>query len=208
MANIVKELKLSEFDIDIIKELTNIGLGKSSRALGKLINKDILVKITDISLIEKEKILTHVGGEQQIITVFEKISGNISGCLFNLLGEETSRSIVNCLNPQEKNSDKELDSYSIDILKEYSNIIISSYISAISKMVKFRMDLSPPTFFKVNSSEFIEKVFFKNFDESTTYLINIHTVLYADNCEVPLYSDLIVNFNTESINIILSEAKK
>lgn len=198
----------SELDLDILKELANIGLGNSSTVLCKLLNKDIKVKITNLSLIEKGELTSHIGGDQEIIAVIIRFEGDIRGCAINVLNEENSLKIVESLNNFKENTLKKLDNYGVDTLKECSNIIIGSYLTSLSKMTDLKIKLGLPKFERRNSRVIYKEVISKNIEGLSSQIFNVHNVLYSEDFEIPVYSDLILAYDQDSINKILKSSKE
>jgi chemotaxis protein CheY-P-specific phosphatase CheC len=200
--------KYTDFDLDILKELSNVGLGNSSRALSGLLKRETKVKITNLSLISKKELLEHIGGDQKIVAIIVNFKGEIEGCATNVLNEDNTKTILDTLNGPQKDKTKWLTDFGKDTIKEFSNILIGAYLSALSKMIKTRMNTSVPELMFDNSKLIFPRIIPKDIELKKYLIFNIHNVLYSEDFEMPIYCDLVINYNENSVSKILEIAKK
>jgi chemotaxis protein CheC len=196
----------SDFDLDILKEISNIGLGNSSRVFSDMIKKEIKVKIANFSLITEKELVKHMGGSQQVYAIAVNIKKEIAGSALNILNKENSFVILETLRGKKGNGSEEIDEYDKDILKELSSMMIGAYLTALSKIIKVEIDISPPTFLIMDAKNILQNIIPKNHLKQIL-IFNIHNVLYCEEYELPIYCDLIINYEKKSIKKILEKAK-
>jgi chemotaxis protein CheC len=198
----------SDFDLDILKELSNIGLGNSSRVLSGLLKRETKVKITNLSLISKKDLLKHIGGDQKIVAVIVSFRGEIEGYATNVLNNENVSAILDTLNGPQNKKTKNLTEFGKDTLKEFSNILVCTYLSALSKMIKSKIISSVPELMIDNSKIVLPRIVPQDDSLKEFMIFNIHNVLYSEEFEMPVYCDLIINYNEISVSKIVQMAKK
>ncbi|MEE8167259.1 MAG: chemotaxis protein CheC, partial [Candidatus Hydrothermarchaeales archaeon] len=72
--------KLSEAQLDALKEVGNIGAGHASTALAQMIGKKVYVNVPKVSVVEIEKIPAAIGGaETLIVGIYLRLLGDIKG---------------------------------------------------------------------------------------------------------------------------------
>ena len=87
---------LSEVELDILKELGNIGTGHAATSLSKLLNKDVYfsvpeVKIGEIKNLSSEFIDEVVAG---VIIALQDLEEHRSGYLYIMFPEKSARKIA------------------------------------------------------------------------------------------------------------------
>jgi chemotaxis protein CheC len=132
-----------ELQLDVLKEVGNIGAGNAATALSKLLNKMIDMKVPSVSISTFDGIADHVGGpEEVVVTVFLKIEGEITGNMFFILQQEGAKQLIeSIIGPSEGEGYSEME---VSALQEVGNILCGSYLSALSDLTKLNLYPSVP----------------------------------------------------------------
>lgn len=139
---------LSSIQLDVLREIGNIGAGNAATSMSKLINKRIDMKMPSVNIVTFDEMMDTVGGpEELIVAMFFRIQGDAPGTVFFILTIEEAESLVSQIT-----NDMELDLLSddgpselaISALKEIGNIMTGSYLTALSDFVKINMQPSIP----------------------------------------------------------------
>ena len=140
--NVVKHL-------DVFKEIGNIGAGNAASALAGLLNRRISMTVPDASVVPFNSILNILEGPETIVAgTLVNFSGDLSGYILLLLGMKDAMEIVSqaLAKPLRDTTtpDFSLDDMEQDTLVEVANILVGSFLSAISTMTGLRIVPSVP----------------------------------------------------------------
>ena len=131
----------SSLQIDLVRELVNIGGGNAATSISKLIDKPVAMDVPTIEVISYEKLFETIPEDKMVRAVIIKILGNGGGTFLFVISEKSSESILNMMFSQDIVISEELAD---SAMKELVNIIVSSYINAISKELNVNLSSSIP----------------------------------------------------------------
>jgi len=135
--------QFEELQLDVLKELGNIGAGNAATALSHLLKKTIDMKVPKVKILSFDEITEAVGGEEQVVvSIFLKIEGDISGNMFFILQEYAAKKLLNSIigNTEEEG----LTDLELSALQEVGNILTGSYLSALADLTKLNIQPSVP----------------------------------------------------------------
>lgn len=136
---------MSTMELDIIKEIGSIGNGNAATALSSMLNTKVNMKIPTVSVLEFNAALKHVGGEEEIVAaILVELSGEIQGIMLFMLKDDFVQGAVARVLGKEKVSLTDLEEMERSLLIEIGNIVISSYINALSSLTQVNVHLSIP----------------------------------------------------------------
>ncbi|MGD6775351.1 chemotaxis protein CheC [Sutcliffiella horikoshii] len=139
------EDKLNE--LDLLKELGNIGAGNAATALSQLLNKEIHMNVPLAKIVSFNEMMDLMGGsDRPVAAVFLRMEGELSGSLFFVLSLDDATKLINQLIPQKKISVEELPSHELGLsaLQELGNIISAHYLTALSECIGLAVTPSVP----------------------------------------------------------------
>ncbi|MCQ1527976.1 chemotaxis protein CheC [Lutispora saccharofermentans] len=136
---------LNSQQIDVLKEIGNIGAGNAVTALSKMVSKRIDMKVPIVNIVEFKEVAELVGGPEMLVSgIYFKVSGDITGSIMFLIDNDSSRTLINWLmGKDETNAD--LDEIELSALKEVGNILAGSYLSSLSTLTGLSMTVSIPS---------------------------------------------------------------
>ncbi|MFD0587562.1 chemotaxis protein CheC [Paenibacillus sp. GCM10027627] len=133
------------FQLDVLKEVGNIGAGNAATALSKLLDKPVDMAVPKVSLLPFEEIAERVGGaEQTVVAIFFRVEGDAPGNMFFIMQESAAKRILNQLfsiNHQDGVGYSEME---LSALSEIGNILAGSYLSSLGDFTKLPMLPSVP----------------------------------------------------------------
>lgn len=135
---------LSEMELDVLKELGNIGAGHAATSLSQLLDKEIniavpKVRVGEIRNISKEFISDIVAG---VIIALQDLEENKSGYLYIMFPEASSKQIAADLFGLEEFDEEMYES----TIMEVGNILASSFCDASADFMDVILLPSPPSF--------------------------------------------------------------
>lgn len=138
--------QLGEFNMDVLKEVGNIGAGHAATALSRLLDKPVDMAVPRVSLVPFEEIAERVGGsEQVVVAVFLRVEGDAPGNMFFIIREESANGLLSSLLSLEVVSAAEYGEMEISALSEIGNILAGSYLSSLADFTSLNMAPTVPS---------------------------------------------------------------
>jgi len=135
--------------LDVFKEIGNIGAGNAASALAGLLNKRITMSVPDASVVPFSEIVNVLDGPETLIAgVLVDVSGNLNGYILLMLGMKDAMSMVSqALSEPARDTSAPgfaLTELELDTLSEIANILVGSFLSAISTFTGLSITPSVP----------------------------------------------------------------
>lgn len=139
--------ELNNLQLDVLREIGNIGSGNAVTALAKIINRKVDMDVPRVKILEFNKVNEILGEPELIVAgILLNVSGDLTGSILFVLDEQSARILVNMLfNKQmDVKNPHPFEEIEISALKEIGNILTGSYLSAISMLTGLRITYSVP----------------------------------------------------------------
>lgn len=133
--------------LDMLKEVGNIGAGHAATALSKLLHEPAEMKVPSARMLSFDEVAEMLGRpEQPVASVYIRIEGRVPGNMFFLLSFAEALTIIGHLTGVSSPSvEKTFSSaLSMSALQEAGNIVVGSYVSALSDLTNIELQMSPP----------------------------------------------------------------
>jgi len=133
--------ELNSYEMDVLKEIGNIGAGNAATALAKMLGKKIDMEVPKVKVMEFKEVTEMFGGaELPVVGLFLKMTGDLTGSVMFILENKAAHSLVNILMGKPNDSDnQEFDEIELSALKELGNIIAGSYMSSLSTLTELNI---------------------------------------------------------------------
>ncbi|TGV11607.1 chemotaxis protein CheC, partial [Mesorhizobium sp. M00.F.Ca.ET.186.01.1.1] len=136
--------KFGDFQFDVLREIGNIGAGHAATALSKLMQKEIDMKVPQVSIIPFDKVADCVGGaEAVVLAVFFRVEGDCPGNMFFILDLDSARYLLEQITGISKDV-YEWEELEISALHEIGNILTGSYLSSLADFTQLNLQPSVP----------------------------------------------------------------
>ncbi|MBP2133818.1 chemotaxis protein CheC [Methanomicrobium sp. W14] len=138
---------ISEEDVDAIKEILNIGIGRSAQMLNNITKSHILLSIPQVKIYNAKTLQKGVDNylDENSATVKLEFSGVFSGITAVAFPKDSATKLVMVITGEEAEL-PELDSIRIETLKEVGNIIINGVMGSISNFLSTHLDYTLPLY--------------------------------------------------------------
>lgn len=159
--------KYTPIQLDFIKELSNVGGGNAATSISQLIKKPVNMTVPIIELINYDELYENTMAEDTVVNaVIMKMFGDAEGTFLFVTSEGALNDLINMMMPEGIPITDELSQSGI---KELVNILVTSFVNAISKMVNINILSSVP----VLTIEMFGAIFSSVYMESEQYDENI-----------------------------------
>ncbi|KIL39227.1 chemotaxis protein CheY [Gordoniibacillus kamchatkensis] len=139
--------ELREFQLDVLKEVGNIGAGHAATALSTLLNKPVDMQVPKVRMLPFEEISASIGGEEQVVlAIFLRVEGEAPGNMFFILALESAKKLLkNLVGLQQVSEEGEYTELELSALNEIGNILAGSYLSSLADFTKLHLSPTVPS---------------------------------------------------------------
>jgi len=193
--------ELSTLELDTLKEIGSIGTGNAATALSQLIGQPVRIQMPEVRIMGYNEAIEWIGGPEEITAgVLVKMSGQINGIMLSCQQLDFVNLVLrNTLN-------KEVEDYfglhemECSVLIEVGNIMISTFINALSSLADIQIELTVPAF-TVDMQGAIMAVPMAQYGGQSDYIMTIGGQFVCDGKEVPCR--LLLSPDLRSLNVLL-----
>lgn len=131
---------INSFQMDVLREIANIGAGNAATSLAKMLDKRIDMSVPRARIMNLSEVSDVLGGaEVEVVGILLGVQGDITGIILFVLNMRSSQILVNILMGRDINSPLVFDEITSSALKEIGNILAGSYLGALSTLTKLRI---------------------------------------------------------------------
>ena len=134
---------MNDVKLDFLKELANIGTGHATTALSQMLDGRLFqLVVPDAKMLPFSEASTYVGGlDQVVVGIFIIVSGDVKGHMAFLQPLNSALVLLRLLTGDDSGV---IDDLARSALQELGNIMVTSYLNALSKMTNLLMAPSVP----------------------------------------------------------------
>lgn len=130
--------------IDVLKELANIGGGNAATSISSLIDKPISMSVPRVESLHYEDVFNNIMPEDTMINaIVMKMVGDAKGYFLFVATQKDTMDLINMMLPDSSAFE---EGVRVSALKELVNILVNSYLNAISKIVRTNLLSTVPLF--------------------------------------------------------------
>ncbi|MFB6801295.1 chemotaxis protein CheC [Peribacillus butanolivorans] len=140
--------KINPLQLDILKEIGNIGAGHAATALSEILNRKIDMNVPNVRVVTFDEMMEMAGGAEQVVaSIFLRIVGDASGSMFFILSLPVAEYFIQQMTGDETFS---IDStpytdLALSCLQELGNILSGSYLTSLSDFTQLNLYPSVPS---------------------------------------------------------------
>lgn len=132
----------SSLQLDVLKELANIGGGNAATAISQLVGKFVNMNVPTIDILDYNEIYEKIMAEDiEVVAVSMRVMGMESGNFLFVTTPKNAEILVRMMMPEGVQLSDELE-YSA--ISELVNIVVTSYLNALSRMLDLSLISSVP----------------------------------------------------------------
>ena len=128
--------------LDLLKELVNIGGGNAATSISQLIDKPVNMTVPVVDILEYDQVYEKIMAEDEMVNaVIMRMLGDAEGVFLFIATDEILDNLVEMMLPEGIEADEEIRE---SVLKELVNILVNSYLNSISKTIDVNLLSSVP----------------------------------------------------------------
>ncbi|MCR4779938.1 MAG: chemotaxis protein CheC [Ruminiclostridium sp.] len=136
---------LNDMQIDVLREVGNIGSGNATTALSSMVGKMIDIEVPRVEVLDFNEAINAVGGPEKVIAgILIRINGDIEGMIMFLFEQNLIALIEETFFGQAPKDIFSLSEAENSALNEMGNIMAGSYVNAIAQLAGMTIDIEVP----------------------------------------------------------------
>lgn len=143
MAILLSQLKTTDYDI--IRELSETGMGNTATALSTMISAPTDISVPDVKVIsaaDASRLLTVLSGSTLGLLI--NIFGDVSGKLIHVIPSLFAERVISTFYEKKITSWDDLSEMDLSVLFEMTNITSAQFCNALSDQLGMIVDISTP----------------------------------------------------------------
>jgi chemotaxis protein CheC len=196
-------IELTEMQIDIIKELMNVGVNESTNILSQILNTEIELNIPKITFCQSDELMDELTllGSEELTAVNMKYKGEFSGTSQLVFSQESANKIVEIFSLQMLDND-DIEENKSGAMIEIGNIVLNAVLAEFSNFFKDEFEFYIPDFYENYKSEF-----YRSIDDYSDNIILLGRTIFSIN-QFDITGDIIIFMKIESFNTFIELINK
>lgn len=197
-----------KISLDALGEVAVIGAGHASNVLSEVLDCEIMLQTPQIKVVTLMEALKIIREQKELLVeVYARVSGDINGIILVVFDRKGARELADIIIESVVIREKVpiLDNLGRDAIKEVSNIMMGSYLTALNKFLGVRMyHHVPMLMFTLTEKSMMD--FIKHSGLDIKYALFASTGLKAK--EKSISCSILLLFDTKSKRLILKELER
>ena len=193
--------ELSSLELDTLKEVGSIGTGNAATALSQMLGRVVRIEQPEVRIMEYNEAIEWIGGPEEITAgVLVKLSKQLNGIMLSVQPLLFVNIVLESIMGRTVSDYSELTEMDHSALVEVGNIMISTFINALSGLAGMDIDLTVPAF-TVDMQGAILAVPMAEYGGQSNYIMTIGGNFVSDNNQIPCR--LLMSPDLRSLNALL-----
>ena len=196
-------MNLLPAQIDALRELINIGVGKAAAVLSEMIECHITLQVPYIKMLTKTTLLEEIQGigQDRFAAVKLGFHGSFTGTAALVFPPDSAIKLVTVLTNEEAGT-PDLDAVMAGTLSEVGNIVINGVMGSISNVLKQHINYSLPAYIE----DVIVNLLHTQDLNADTAIILAHTQFTIEQLQIE--GNIILLFETRSFDALVAAIDK
>ena len=177
--------ELDGMELDTIREIGSIGTGNAATALSSMLESEVRISVPEVRIMGYNEAIDWIGGPEVITAgVLVQLSGEINGIMLSVQQMDFVNLVLERMVGRRVAGYEELTELDRSALVEVGNIMISTFINALSGLADITTRLTVPAF-AVDMQGAILTVPMAEFGGQSDYIMTIGADFLCDGQKVP-----------------------
>ena len=193
--------ELSSLELDTLKEIGSIGTGNAATSLSSLIGKPVRIQQPEVRIMGYNEAIEWIGGPEEITAgVLVGMSNQLSGIMLSVQQLDFVKLVAESMLNEQVESYEQIRDMERSALTEVGNIMISTFINALTGLAGIDIDLSVPAF-TVDMQGAIMAVPMAMYGGKSDYIMTIGGDFVCSGKQIPCR--LLLSPDIRSLNFLL-----
>ena len=193
--------ELNSLELDTLREVGSVGTGNAATALSQLLGREVRITLPEVRIMGYNEAIEWIGGPEEITAgVLVKMGGQINGIMLSCQQIDFVNLVLGSMLKETIKDYSELEELGNSALVEVGNIMISTFINALSGLAGMDVSLTVPAF-TVDMQGAILAVPMAEYGGQSDYIMTIGGNFVCDNKQVACR--LLMSPDLRSLNALL-----
>lgn len=194
---------LNNLELDTLREVGSIGTGNAANALSQLIGQEVRITLPEVRIMGYNEAIDWIGGAEAVTAgVLVELGGEINGIMLSVQQMDFVNLVLENMMEKTITDYADLDELDNSALVEVGNIMISTFISALSGLAGITARPTVPAF-TVDMQGAILAVPMAAFGGQSDYILTIGGNFICNQRQVPCR--LLLSPDIRSLNFLLGK---
>ena len=195
--------ELSSLELDTLREIGSMGTGNAATALSQMLGREVRITLPEVRIMGYNEAIEWIGGPEQVTAgVLVGMSGQMSGVMLSVQKLGFINLVLEQMLGHPIEDYHQLDELGKSTLVEVGNIMISTFINALSGLSNISVNLTVPAF-AVDMQGAILSVPMAAYGGMSDYLMTIGGNFVCEEEQVPCR--LLLSPDLGSLNFLLKK---
>ncbi|MBY6263969.1 chemotaxis protein CheC [Azospirillum sp. 412522] len=146
--------KLSELERDALAELGNIGIGRASTALGRMLGGLVTLSVPTVEMVPAQEVagLLDQALTPPLVGVSETLGGLFAGCALLVFPQAGSLPLARAALPPDVSAE-DASEMEDEVLAELGNVVLNSALALVANLLGEAVDTGLPAVFRGDAAE-------------------------------------------------------
>ncbi len=193
--------ELNSLELDTLREIGSVGTGNAATALSQLLGRAVRIELPEVRIMGYNEAIEWIGGPEEITAgVLVKLSGHLTGIMLSVQPLEFVNIVLESMMGMTVEDYSQLTEMEHSALVEIGNIMISTFINALSGLTGMDIKLTVPAF-TVDMQGAILAVPMAEYGGQSNYIMTIGGNFVSENKQTPCR--LLLSPDLRSLNSLL-----
>ena len=194
---------LNSLELDTLREIGSIGTGNAATALSQLLSREVRITLPEVHIMGYNEAIDWIGGAEAVTAgVLVQLGGEINGIMLSVQKLDFVNLVLGSIMSRQVERYEDLEEMDYSMLMEVGNIMISTFINALSGLAGISISLTVPAF-TVDMQGAILTVPMAAFGGQSDYIMTIGGNFICDGKQVPCR--LLLSPDIRSLNFLLGK---
>ena len=193
--------ELNSLELDTLREIGSMGTGNAATSLSEMLQREVRITLPEVRIMGYNEAIEWIGGPEAITAgVLVKMGGQMNGIMLSCQPIEFVNIVLESVMGESVTDYSQLEEMENSCLVEVGNIMISSFINALSGLSGMDITLTVPAL-TVDMQGAILAVPMAEYGGQSDYLMTIGGNFVCDDKQVPCR--LLMSPDIRSLNALL-----
>lgn len=136
---------LNEMQLDVVKEIGNIGAGNACTALSVLLGTTVDMSVPNVQILDFDATSEYLGGDaEEILGIRVDVTDDLEGMMFHIVRKTFAERIINTFYAKSLENLSALDEMDSSVLNEMANITSGAYANSIATLTNLFVNIGAP----------------------------------------------------------------
>ena len=137
---------LNDTQLDVMREIGNIGAGNACTALSGLIGTPIDMSVPRVQLLGIDSTSDYLGGDdKEVLGIRIDVKADLTGMMYHIVNKRFAERLINTFYEKKLDTIKSIDEMDMSVISEMGNITSGAYANALATLSGYVVDIGTPT---------------------------------------------------------------